>query len=157
MNSKCTNLFWGLCFFVDRLLGPGTRALNLAQGSDPGHGPAPIGGPGPGPRSWIHKKKQITKIKDFGTPYIYTTTGFGPRENKKMAGVCNFLVYMQNAPTDRSLYIHHHGGAAHPRGGVYRKFCILGQFSYTSTNGTHQPLPYFCQVQTRWWCNRVSL
>jgi len=29
--------------------------------------------------------------------YIYTTTGFGPRQNQKMAGVYHFVVYMQTA------------------------------------------------------------
>ena len=27
--------------------------------------------------------------------YIHTSTGLGPRENKKIAGVYHFLVYMQ--------------------------------------------------------------
>ena len=43
----------------------------------------------------------------MGTPYIYTTFGFGPRENKKMTGVYHFLVYMQTAPKYYILYIHH--------------------------------------------------
>jgi len=32
-----------------------------------------------------------------GTPKIYTTTGFGPRKNREMAGVDHLLVYMQTA------------------------------------------------------------
>ena len=32
---------------------------------------------------------------DVGTPCIYTTTGFGLRRRSKMAGVYDFLVYMQ--------------------------------------------------------------
>ena len=32
-----------------------------------------------------------------GTPYIYTTTGFGLGKNMKMAGVDHFLVYIQTA------------------------------------------------------------
>ena len=41
-----------------------------------------------------------------GTPYIYiyTTTGFGPRKNKDMAGVYHFLLYMRTAPKYSSLY-----------------------------------------------------
>jgi len=43
-----------------------------------------------------------------------------------MSAVDHFLVYMQPAVKYRSLYIHHPGGAARPRGGVYRGCCILG-------------------------------
>jgi len=33
----------------------------------------------------------------IGTPKIYTTTGFGPRKNREMAGVDDLVVYMQTA------------------------------------------------------------
>ena len=52
----------------------------------------------------------------LGTPFIYTTAGFGRRKNKKMTGVYNFFVYVQTAPQSSSLYIHHHGWAACPHG-----------------------------------------
>jgi len=81
----------------------------------------------------------------IGTPYVYTTTGFGPRKNKK------WLVYtiswgiwvMQTAKKYKTFYIHHHGGAQRPRGGVYTNCSILGQFTYTPRNGIHQPFSYF--------------
>jgi len=40
--------------------------------------------------------KCVTKVFR-GTIFIHTTTGFGFRKNKKMAGVYNVLVYMQIA------------------------------------------------------------
>jgi len=40
------------------------------------------------------------------TPKIYTTTGLGLRENKKMAGVDHLLVYIQTAMFYSSLHIH---------------------------------------------------
>ena len=58
--------------------------------------------------------------------YIYTTTGLGLRKNKKMVGVYHFLVYMQTAPNYRIFYIHHHGCAQRPRGGVYTNCGIVG-------------------------------
>jgi len=78
----------------------------------------------------------------IGTPKIYTTTGFGPRKNREMAGVDHLVVYMQTAAKYSSLYIHHPGGASRPRGGVYRKFRILEQIAYKPPNGPHQPFPY---------------
>ena len=36
-------------------------------------------------------------MASLGTPKVYTTTGFGPRKNKNIAGVDHFLVYMQTA------------------------------------------------------------
>jgi len=39
--------------------------------------------------------------------YIYTPAGFGPRKNKKMAGVYHGLVYLQTAPNHNTCYIHH--------------------------------------------------
>ena len=57
-----------------------------------------------------------------GTSKNYTPTGFGPRKNKKMAGVDYFLVYMQTAVKNGSLYIHHPGGAAY----VLKRRLILG-------------------------------
>ena len=74
---------------------------------------------------------------------IYATTGLGPRKNREMAGVDDLVVYMQTAVKYSSLYIHHPGGASRPRGGVYRKSCILQQFAYTPPNRPHQPFPYF--------------
>jgi len=44
--------------------------------------------------------------------------------NEKMAGVDNFLVYVQTAVEHNTYYIHHPGGAACPRGGVYTN-CVL--------------------------------
>jgi len=60
----------------------------------------------------------------IGTPKIFTTTGFGPRQNKKMARR-PFLGVYANWRKYRSLYIHHPTGAACPRGGVYRKCCVF--------------------------------
>ena len=54
----------------------------------------------------------------IGTPKIYTTTGFGPRKNREMAGVDDLVVYMQTAVKYNTFYIHHPGGAKRPRGGV---------------------------------------
>jgi len=51
----------------------------------------------------------------FGTPKIYTTTGFGLRKNREMAGVGYLVVYMQIAVKDNTFYIHHPGGAKGPR------------------------------------------
>jgi len=50
-----------------------------------------------------------------GTPKIYTTTEFGPRKNREMAGVDDLVVYMQTAVKYSSLYIHFPGGAKCPR------------------------------------------
>jgi len=61
----------------------------------------------------------------IGTPKIYTTTGFGSRKNREMAGVDDLVVYKR------------------PRGGVYTNCCILQQFAYTPPNRPHQPFPYF--------------
>jgi len=58
--------------------------------------------------------------------YIHTTSGFGLRKNTKIAGVYNFLVYMQTASKYCSLYIHHHGSAKRPHVGEYRKCCCFG-------------------------------
>ena len=52
----------------------------------------------------------IQRTSLLGTPKIYTTTGFGPRKTKNMAGVDHFLVFMKTAVKYRSLYIHHPGG-----------------------------------------------
>ena len=45
----------------------------------------------------------------FGTPKIYTTTGFGPRKNREMAGVDDLVVYMQTVVKYNTFYIHHPG------------------------------------------------
>jgi len=50
----------------------------------------------------------------LGTPKIYTTTGFGHRKNRVMAGVDHLVVYMQTAVKYNNLYIHHPGGALTP-------------------------------------------
>jgi len=50
---------------------------------------------------------------------------------------------MQTAPKCSRLYIHHHGGAACPRGGVYRKSCIFMQFAYTLRNAIQCTPPIF--------------
>ena len=44
----------------------------------------------------------------MGTPYIYiyTTTGFGPRKNKKIDGVYHVLVYVQTVVFWGSLHVH---------------------------------------------------
>jgi len=54
---------------------------------------------------------------------MYTTTGFGLRKNREMAGVDLLEVYMQTAVK-------------------YSSF-VLQQFAYTPPNGPHQPFPYF--------------
>jgi len=43
----------------------------------------------------------------FGTPKIYTTTGFGLRNNREMAGADDLVVYIQTALFYSSLHIHH--------------------------------------------------
>jgi len=42
----------------------------------------------------------------IGTPKIYTTTGFGLKKNRKMAGVQDLVVYIQTAVFHSSLHIH---------------------------------------------------
>ena len=39
------------------------------------------------------------------TPKMYTTTGFGPRKNREMAGVDDLVVYMQTAVKYNTFYI----------------------------------------------------
>ena len=86
------------------------------------------------------------------TIYIYTPPpGLGLEKIRKR------LVYtiswcICKLPKYNSLCIHHHGGTACPRGGVYRKCCILGQLVYTLRNGIHQRFSYFFKAHTRWWC-----
>jgi len=43
----------------------------------------------------------------MGTTKIYTTTGFGPRKNREMAGVDDLVMYMQTAVKYTTFYIHH--------------------------------------------------
>ena len=62
----------------------------------------------------------------FGTPKIYTTTGFAPRKNKEMAGVDDVVVYMQIAVKYNTFYIHHPGGAKRFRG-----WCIFKLLYFT--------------------------
>ena len=87
----------------------------------------------------------VFRMSDVGTPEIYTTTGFGPRKNKKMAGVDHFLVYMQTAVKYNTFYIR-------PRGGVYTNCGILQQFAYSPRNILHQPFSDSFYAKTRWWC-----
>jgi len=56
------------------------------------------------------------------TQYMYTTTGFVPRTDKKMAGVYHFLMYY-----------------------MYKlRYCgIWGQFAYATRHVIHQPFPFF--------------
>jgi len=61
----------------------------------------------------------LQTVTYIGTPKIYTTTGFGLRKNREMAGVDDLVVYMQAAVKYTTFYIHHPGGAKRPRGGVY--------------------------------------
>ena len=42
------------------------------------------------------------------TPYIYTTTGFGPGKHKKMAGVYHFSVYMQTVGPNKATLLAPH-------------------------------------------------
>ena len=93
-------------------------------------------------QKWLEDSSEVLCVM-IGTPKIYTTTGLGPRKNREMAGVDDLVVYMQTAVKYSSLYIHHPGGASRPRGGVYRKCCILQQFAYTPPNGLHQLFSYF--------------
>jgi len=78
-----------------------------------------------------------------GLPITAHFTGFGPRKNRKMAGVDDMVVYMQTGVKYNTFYIHHPGGAKRPRGGVYTNCCISQQFAYTPPNGPHQPFHYF--------------
>jgi len=82
----------------------------------------------------------------IGTPKIYTTTGLGPRKNREMVGVDDLVVYMQTAVKYSSSYIHHLGGAARPRGGVYRKCCILQQYMHHQIVHTSH-FPIFARPQ----------
>jgi len=59
----------------------------------------------------------------MGTPKICTTTGFGPRKNREMAGVDDLVVYVQTSVKYNTFYIHHPGGAMRHRGGVYANCC----------------------------------
>jgi len=90
----------------------------------PGPGPKTFAGPGPG--LGTHTLTFLTLAHPtFGTPKIYTSTGFGPRQNREMAGVDHLVVYMQTAVKYNTFYIHHPGGVQLPRGGVYTNCCIL--------------------------------
>ena len=74
----------------------------------------------------------------IGTPKIYTTTGLGPRKNREMAGVDDWVVYIQTAVFYISLYIHHPGGASRPGASVvfYSSLHIHHQIVHTS----HSPI-----------------
>ena len=67
----------------------------------------------------------------IGTPKIYTTTGFGPRKNREMAGVDDLVVYTQTAVKYNTFYIHHPGGAKRPRLLYFKAVCI-----YTTKSST---------------------
>jgi len=43
----------------------------------------------------------------IGTPNIYTTTGFGLRKNREMAGVDDLMGYIESVVFYSSLHIHH--------------------------------------------------
>jgi len=79
----------------------------------------------------------IPLVHIFGTPKIYTTTGFGPRKIREMAGVDDLVVYMQTAVKYSSLNIHR------PRGGVYTNCCILQQFCIYTTRSSTPAVPLF--------------
>jgi len=78
-------------------------------------------------------------------PQRYTPPpGWDPKDihtPTEMAGVDDLVVYMQTAVKYSSLYIHHPGGASRPRGGVYRKCCILPQFGVKPIAVTTVSLP----------------
>jgi len=67
--------------------------------------------------------REATRNHTVGTPYTYIyiyTPLPGLGLEKKENGLCiHILVYMQTAQIYSSLYIHHHGGAGRPHGGVY--------------------------------------
>ena len=74
--------------------------------------------------------------------YIYTSTGFGLRKNKKMAGVDHFLVYMQTAVKYSCLYVHHPGGGAAPPG-LYKLWYFTAVCIYTKTWSTPDIFLFF--------------
>jgi len=61
--------------------------------------------------SGAHLIMEIGADQPIGTPKIYTTTGFGLRKNREMAGVDHLVVYTQTAEKYSTFYIHHPGGA----------------------------------------------
>jgi len=67
---------------------------------------------------------------------MFTTTGFGPRPNKKTAGAYHFLVYM---PTAQICHTRRASGA--PHAGTPRP--VLEQFAYRPGNRIHQPFTFF--------------
>ena len=75
----------------------------------------------------------ITIPSSMGTPKIYTTTGFGPRKNKEMAGVDDLMGYMQTAVKYNTFYIHH-PGARSAHGVVYIRTAVF----YSSLHIHHQ-------------------
>ena len=77
-------------------------------------------------------------VSVIGTPKIYTTTtGFGPRKNREMAGVDDLVVYMQTAVKYDTFYIHHPGGASRPPGWcIYKTLYFTAVFIYTTKSST---------------------
>jgi len=54
-------------------------------------------------------------ISNLGTPKIYTTTGFGPRKNREVAGVDDLVVHTPNRPRQQFRIL----SKPKPGGGVY--------------------------------------
>jgi len=108
-----------------------------------------IGFRAPGPENTVDSTKQ--KILDNNIPlpmetllsallgiiymyiyiYIYTTAGLGPRKNKKMAGVYNFLEYLQTAQKCSNTHK------------VCRAPVVVCFAAYVSGLHIHQPFSYF--------------
>ena len=77
--------------------------------------------------------EKISTASPMGTPYSYTTSGFGPREYQKMDGVYNFLVCMQTAqrPKFPTVRIYTTMGALRSCGGIEILLYIYGVCTYT--------------------------
>ena len=74
---------------------------------------------------------------EFGTPKIYTTTGFGPRNNLEMAGVDDLVVYMQTAvKIQHFLYTPPRGREAPPRWCIYKLLNFTAVCIYTTKSST---------------------
>jgi len=75
----------------------------------------------------------------IGTPKIYTTTGFGPRKNREMAGVDDLVVYMQTA-VKYTVCIYTTPGALRAPGVVYIESV---EFTAVCRNTTKSSTPAF--------------
>jgi len=99
-------------------------------------------------RLFVRRHGPVTRWRsDFpcpamGTPKIYTATGLGLRKNGEMARVDHLVVYMQTGVKFSSLYIHHPGGGARPRGGVNTNCCILSilHIQHQTVHTNHIPI-----------------